>query len=399
VSGPGDGDRYARFRAALAGEPLPAALVDLDALDHNLELLLAPLRGGTKRLRVATKSVRCPALLRHVLERGGDLVRGLMTYTAAETAFLADEGFADLLLAYPTAQAADADLLARANARTRAAVVVDSPLHLEVLEARARAAGVTIPVVVEADLGYRPLGAAVHVGVRRSPLHDPAEVVACARRVAAFPHLDYLGVMGYEAHLAGVSDADRAVRLMKTMARPAVERQRAELLRALVAAGLRPRLFNGAGTGSLAAASREAALTEVTAGSGLLASHLFDHYDGLPLRPAAFFALQVVREPAPGLVTCLGGGYVASGAAGADRLPVPALPAGASLLDLEGAGEVQTPVKLPAGVRLRPGDPVFFRHAKAGELAEHFCAYLLVRGDAITSRAPTYRGLGHCFLG
>ena len=402
VSGPADGEsyeRYARFRAALAGVPLPAALVDLDAVDANVALLLEPLRGGTKRLRVATKSVRCPALLRHVLARGGDLVRGLMTYTAAETAFLADEGFDDLLLAYPTAQPADADLLAAANQRTRAAVVVDAPRHLEVLEARGRAAGVTIPVVVEADLAYRPLGAALHLGVRRSPLHEVADVVAFARRIAAFPHLDFLGLMGYEAHLAGVPDVDRATRLMKALARPAVERQRADLVRALTAAGLRPRLFNGAGTGSLAAASREDALTEVTAGSGFLASHLFDGYAGLPLRPAAYFALQVVREPAPGLVTCLGGGYVASGAAGPDRLPVPALPAGARLLDLEGAGEVQTPVRLPAGVRLQPGDPVFFRHAKAGELAEHFAEYLLVRGRRVEARAPTYRGCGRCFLG
>jgi len=399
MSGRVDGDDWERFRAALAGEPLPAALVDLDALDANVALLLEPLRGGDKRLRLATKSVRCPALLRYVIERGAGLVCGLMTYTAAETAFLADEGFDDLLLAYPTAQPADADLLARANRRTRAAVVVDAPHHLEVLEARARAAGVTIPVVVEVDLAYRPLGAALHLGVRRSPLREARDVVAFARRVGACPHLDFLGLMGYEAHLAGVSDAERAARLLKALARPAVARQRAEVSRALAAAGLAPRLFNGAGTGSLAAASREAVLTEVTAGSGFLASHLFDAYQGLPLQPAAFFALQVVREPAAGIVTCLGGGYVASGAAGRDRLPVPVLPAGARLLDLEGAGEVQTPVRLPPGVRLQPGDPVFFRHAKAGELAEHFNEYLLVRGRKVESRAPTYRGLGRCFLG
>jgi D-serine deaminase-like pyridoxal phosphate-dependent protein len=69
------------------------------------------------------------------------------------------------------------------------------------------------------------------------------------------------------------------------------------------------------------------------------------------------------------------------------------------LLPLEGAGEVQTPLRLPAGVELALGEPVFFRHAKAGELAEHFNEYLLVRGDRIEARIPTYRGLGRCFLG
>jgi D-serine deaminase-like pyridoxal phosphate-dependent protein len=106
-----------------------------------------------------------------------------------------------------------------------------------------------------------------------------------------------------------------------------------------------------------------------------------------------------VRRPGPNLVTCHGGGYIASGASGPDRLPVPALPPGLELLPMEGAGEVQTPLRVPRGVSLRLGDPVLFRHAKAGELAEHAAEYLLVRGDHLEDRAPTYRGLGHCFLG
>jgi D-serine deaminase-like pyridoxal phosphate-dependent protein len=163
-----------------------------------------------------------------------------------------------------------------------------------------------------------------------------------------------------------------------------------------------PSIFNGGGTGSVLHCAGEAALTEVTAGSGFVDSHLFDRYRGLSLAPAAFFALQVVRRPRPDIVTCHGGGYIASGQAGETRLPRPALPAGLCLLPLEGAGEVQTPLRLGDGsarARIALGDPVFFRHAKAGELAEHFAEYLLVRGDRLEGRAPTYRGLGHCFLG
>jgi D-serine deaminase-like pyridoxal phosphate-dependent protein len=171
------------------------------------------------------------------------------------------------------------------------------------------------------------------------------------------------------------------------------------LASALTEAGLTPAVFNGGGTGSLATCVREEVLTEVTAGSGFVDSHLFDGYRGLALRPAAYFALQVVRRPSDRIVTCHGGGYVASGKAGRDRLPVPALPEGLRLTSLEGAGEVQTPLELPRGVELALGDPVFFRHAKAGELAEHFPEYLMVRGSRVEGRAPTYRGLGRCFLG
>jgi D-serine deaminase-like pyridoxal phosphate-dependent protein len=312
---------------------------------------------------------------------------------------LAEGGERDLLLAYPTVQRTDAAAIARANAAgATAAVVVDDEAQLAPLDAAARAAGVRIPVVVDLDMSYRPVPA-VHLGVRRSPLHAAADVVRVARAVAAREHLRFHGVMGYEAQIAGVQDDSPAKRAMKALSRADVAKTRAEVARALDAAGLRPVLFNGGGTGSVASASREDALTEVTAGSGFLDSHLFDGYRGLRLEPAIWFALQVVRRPSPGIVTCHGGGYVASGAAGADRLPRPALPPGLALLGLEGAGEVQTPLEGEGTARLALGDPVFFRHAKAGELAEHFDEYLLVRGDRIEERAKTYRGLGHCFLG
>ena len=117
----------------------------------------------------------------------------------------------------------------------------------------------------------------------------------------------------------------------------------------------------------------------------------------MALEPALSFALQVVRAPGPGLVTCHGGGWIASGEAGPDKLPVPWLPTGLQLLSAEGAGEVQTPLRT-GSVHLAPGDPVFFRPAKAGEPAEHALEYLLVRGDAVEARVPTYRGEGGCFL-
>jgi D-serine deaminase-like pyridoxal phosphate-dependent protein len=94
------------------------------------------------------------------------------------------------------------------------------------------------------------------------------------------------------------------------------------------------------------------------------------------------------------MVTCLLGGYVASGEPGPDRLPLPLV---GKLLPMEGAGEVQTPVVLPDGVEVPLGAPLLFRPAKSGELAERFNEYLLWRGDRIVDRAPTYRGLGRAF--
>jgi D-serine deaminase-like pyridoxal phosphate-dependent protein len=139
-------------------------------------------------------------------------------------------------------------------------------------------------------------------------------------------------------------------------------------------------------------------VTEVTAGSGFYDSVLFDHYRSLDLRPAAAFAMPVVRKPGRGTATVLGGGYVASGAPGRDRLPEPYLPRGLRLAPLEGAGEVQTPVLGDAAASLGVGDRVYFRHAKAGELCERFANLYLVEGGRIVDEVPTYRGEGKCFL-
>jgi D-serine deaminase-like pyridoxal phosphate-dependent protein len=395
--GPGTAGEYARLKAAVQGRTLPLALVDLDAMDANIDLLAGA--AGDKTVRVATKSVRSPTLLRRVVDRGGPRFGTLMTYVARETPALVAAGFKDLLLAYPTTQRGDLELVAKANADgSVVSVVADAPEHLAALSSAARAVGTKIPVVVDVDVSYRALGG-VHLGVLRSPLRTPEDVRDFALAVTRAPGLTFHGVMAYEAQVAGIADhdpfaprMDTVKRAIKALSRSDVAKTRADIVSALAGAGIAPPLFNGGGTGSVRSSVADASLTEVTIGSGFLTSHLFDHYRDLSLRAAVYFALEVVRSPRQGVVTCHGGGYVASGEAGPSRLPQPAWPHGLALVPLEGAGEVQTPLRVPKDVPLRIGDPVFFRHAKAGELAEHFDEYLLVRGAEVVGSARTYRG-------
>jgi D-serine deaminase-like pyridoxal phosphate-dependent protein len=174
--------------------------------------------------------------------------------------------------------------------------------------------------------------------------------------------------------------------------------ERRSLAVAAVSAVAPLEFVNGGGTGSLERTAAEPAVTEVAAGSGLYGPGLFDAYRSFRPRPAAAFALPVVRRPRRGVATVLGGGYVASGPPGPDRLPVPWLPDGLRYDRFEAAGEVQTPLLGPAADQLRVGDRVWFRHAKAGELAEHFAMLHLVSGDQRIGFAPTYRGESRAFL-
>src|SRR6185369_6652693 len=150
--------------------------------------------------------------------------------------------------------------------------------------------------------------------------------------------------------------------------------------------------------GSLELTASDLAVTELTAGSGLLAGHLFDGYRAFDPAPAAAFSLEVVRKPEPDIATVLGGGWIASGPPVASRQPLPVWPMGLKTLGREGAGEVQTPLQGESARALKVGDRVWFRHAKSGELAERVDRYHVVEDGALIGEVPTYRGEGKAFL-
>ncbi|MFI5763360.1 MULTISPECIES: amino acid deaminase/aldolase [unclassified Streptomyces] len=392
----------ARYDRATAHLDAPLALVDLEAFDANADDLVR--RAGGKPVRVASKSVRCRALLERVLARPG--FAGIMSYTLAESLWLARSGFEDVLLAYPSADRAGfAELAADPKLAGAVTVMIDDPAQLELVD-RARDGGAEeIRVCLELDTALQLFGGRVRVGARRSPLREPAQLAELARAVSARPGFRVVGLMGYEGHVAGVGDAlagrplrSRAIRLMQGAARKELAARRAEAVRAVRAVVPDLEFVNGGGTGSVQQTAAEDAVTEIAAGSGLYVPRLFDNYTSFSGRPAALFAQPVVRRPGVGVVTVLGGGYPASGAPGADRLPVPYLPAGLRYDPQEGAGEVQTPLLGSPADDLLIGDRVWFRHAKAGELCERFDTLHLVEGDRVTATAPTYRGEGRTFL-
>jgi D-serine deaminase-like pyridoxal phosphate-dependent protein len=392
---------YGYFKRALAGRRLPAAFVDLDALDANLADLRE--RAGRLPIRLVTKSVRCVAILRRVLASGAPF-RGLMCYSPAEAAWLASLGFDDLLVAYPSVEPEDLRVVAtQVRAGWRITLMVDGAAQVQRIAAIARDAGIVQPLAIDLDMSSDFPG--LHFGVFRSPVDGPEAALALAAEIARHPSLRLDGLMGYESQIAGLMDEvpgrgakNAVVRLLKRRSIPEVNERRRATVAALAAAGHALRFVNGGGTGSFESTRDDTSVTELAAGSGLYVPTLFDHYRAFRGRPAAGFAVAVTRSPAPGVVTCAGGGYPASGPAGADRLPRPWLPEGCTLIAHEGAGEVQTPVRVPAGVALEPGDPLLFRHAKAGELCERFNELLLIEGGRVVDTVPTYRGEGRCFF-
>jgi D-serine deaminase-like pyridoxal phosphate-dependent protein len=405
VRQPADAARERYDRATADLDP-PLALIDQGAFDRNAaDLTRRAAVKGSRPIRVATKSLRCRYLIERALATPG--YRGVMCYTLAEALWLHAAGTCDdLLVAYPTVDRAALRALAGdEQARPHVTIMADSEAHLDVVDRALGAGHPEIRVCLDLDVSWRPLARrpAVHIGTRRSPLHTPEQAVAFARTVTRREGFRLTGVMGYEGQIAGLGDAPpgqpvraQLIRLIQGRSMPELIRRRTEAIRQIQAM-TSLEFVNGGGTGSLESTARDTSVTELTAGSGLVGPTLFDAYRRFAPEPALLYALPVVRRPGPGLATLFSGGYVASGSGTPDRLPRPWLPAGLRLTGTEGAGEVQTPVRGAAADALAPGDRVWMRHAKAGELAERFRTYHVLGEDGQLATVPTYRGEGKCF--
>lgn len=387
----------AAVRALGEPPPSPVVVVDLDAFDANAADLVQ--RAAGTPVRVASKSVRVPALISRVLSVPG--FAGVLAYSLREALWLHRQGICgNVVMGYPSVDLpALRDLVHDASARAAVTLMVDDVDQLDLVAAVGVPDGPPVRVAVDVDAGLR-LGPAV-VGPRRSPLRDAQQVLRLAREVQARPGLALVGVMTYEGQVAGVPDdvpgrpaRSAAVRAVKRASVARLQERRREVAETLRGVA-QLQFWNAGGSGSVETSSADPVVTEVTAGSGLLVPALFDHYRSFTPRPAQFFGVPVVRRPSGDCVTVAGGGLVASGPAGADRLPVPWTPPGLRLTGLEGAGEVQTPLRGPAAATLAIGDLVWFRHGKSGELAEHANEVLLLRGERIVDRVPTYRGAGN----
>lgn len=382
----GDFDRYGRLTAEL--EP-PYAVVDLAAFRRNADDLVR--RAAGTPIRVASKSVRCRALVKAALDRPG--FHGVMAYALPEAIWLAQNGVDDILMGYPTVhRAALRELAGDAALASRITLMVDDFEQLAFIKS-VTGGGERIRVCLDVDASLRIFGQ--HLGVRRSPLRTPEQVIGLARRVVADDAFELLGVMFYEAQIAGLPDTSPAVRLVKKLSANELSERRGLVVDAVKQVALL-RLVNSGGTGSLEVSSADPAVTEVTAGSGLYGPTLFDKYDVFQPEHAVAYALGVVRRPTPRIATLFGGGYIASGPAKKSRLPSPSWPAGLSLLGTEGAGEVQTPVAGEAARGLRIGDRVWMRYAKAGEMLERFDVLHAIDGNELTELV-TYRGEGKNF--
>lgn len=382
---------FTELKFTLKNHTHPLLFLDEKSFNANIQWVLNQTKNKT--IRVATKSVRSVEVIKKILA-ASPRFQGLMTYTLEESLWLSQLGFKDILIGYPTVDIPSLETLAK-NPQD-ITLMVDRTEHLDMLEAIAKKYDSHYNICIDVDLSMDLPG--VRFGVYRSAIQQKEELNKFLQHLKKCSHLKLKAVMGYEAQIAGVGDKNSSLmRFLKTLSLKQLKKRRQSLFDVIKAEGFNPEIVNGGGTGSLHETSQEEVVTEVTAGSAFFAPVLFDQYRDFTLSPALAFTLPVVRMPKDNMVTVLGGGYIASGATDAIKTPAPYLPEGLSLIKNEGTGEVQTPLINNGSEKLKIGDFVVMRHAKAGEVCERFNEILILGSSQITT-VKTYRGEGKCFL-
>lgn len=383
---------YQQYLKALDFPSKPVLFLDEDAFNQNINWVIN--HAAEKKIRLATKSIRCREIFKKVLSRS-PIFQGLMTYDLREALWLRDCGHKDILMGYPTTDNSALEQLAQNPEEIT--LMVDLPEHLEMIHILAKKYQKEIRICLDIDLSMDLFF--IRFGVYRSSLNTKERIHQFLKILKNYPLLKVVGVMGYEAQIAGVGDqSSLLIRGLKKISQNQLQTRRKAFVEMIRSEGHQLSLINGGGTGSLLKTTQEDIVTEVTVGSAFYAPHLFDHYKDFKLSPALAFTLPIARSPEKNIYTCFGGGYVASGALEKSKLPLPYLPEGMIIFKHEGFGEVQTPIFYNGNESLNIGQSLIFRHSKAGEVCERFSSLHIIKDNQLIATTPTYRGEGKNFI-
>lgn len=393
---------YQVYKNATLALPRPFILLDKDLLDQNIKAILQRAQG--KSIRIASKSIRSVAILKMLLEQSPTMI-GVMSYSAEETLFLLENEIQNILIGYPIVNKEHIrQLCVKIATGAQVTFMVDSIEHIQIIEACAAAIPTTVNVCIDIDMSSKfPF---IYFGVYRSSINTLAQLKTLVQYIKSTSHIKIHGLMGYEAQIAGLPDQvaskgfmNRVISFLKKKSIAEIAARRKACVDYLQAEGFALSIINGGGTGSIESTLQENYINEVTVGSGFFNSHLFDSYKQFKHQAALMYAIECTRKPQTNIITCSGGGYVASGAIGLNKQAIPHLPLGLQLIPDEGTGEVQTPMDIShCKVPIQLGDPIFMRHSKAGEVCERFNKIHILIDQKNILEVNTYRGIGKCFL-
>lgn len=235
----------------------PALLIDLPAMERNLEKMATFFRGRKVKLRPHVKLHKATPVLAHMQLQAGAV--GVTCAKLAEAEVLAQSGIRDILIANEIVGPRKVQRLVNLASYSDVMVAVDSYQNVQELSQAAHGKGVRLRVLVEVDIGNDRCGV------------EPFEpALALSRAVQAAPDLRFLGLMGYDGHCTfKANPAEREE--MSRRANQILVDTRAFIEKA----GLPVEIVSASGTFTYKVAAGLEGITEIQAGTYLLMDTAF----------------------------------------------------------------------------------------------------------------------------
>jgi D-serine deaminase-like pyridoxal phosphate-dependent protein len=257
----------------------PAAVVDLDRMESNLDRMAQYVRQHRLGLRPHTKTHKTPGLAAEQIRRGAI---GLTVAQLHEAQVMGDVS-PDILLAHPPVGPAKLRRLFSLPAGLRLIVALDSIDALDALARAAVAHGREIGVLIELDLGMRRVGIA-----------DVADAVQLCRRCSTREGVSWRGIMFYPGHVR-----EHVTRQDDALAR--LDADLATVLAALGNAGLSPAIVSAGSTPTAFASHRIRGLTEIRPGTYIYNDRITAEIGACSWEECAYTVLAtVVSTAVPG---------------------------------------------------------------------------------------------------
>lgn len=258
----------------------PSLILDLDAFEANCRAMASYINSREVGWRPHTKASKSPHLARRMMDAGAF---GVTCAKVGEAEVMVAGGIHEVLVANQPSTIGAWDRLAGLQRAARVTAAVDAPAHVAMAEAAGRRMGVSIPLVVEFD-----------IGMGRAGVRSEAAAVDLARHISS-SGAEFAGVMGYEGHLLTIQDTSEkrsAIREAVGMVVSVAERIRSD--------GLEVGIVSCGGTGSYEISAEVSGVTEIQAGGGTLMDRFYREQCGVSLDQALFLVAGVGSVPATG---------------------------------------------------------------------------------------------------
>lgn len=355
----------------IIGRPLaevdtPALVIDADVMERNIATMAAFFADKSARLRPHAKTHKSPIIAHKQLAAGAV---GITCAKLGEAEVLVEGGIQDILIANQIVGPQKIARLVGLARHADIAVAVDDPENARQISEAAVAAGSTVRVLIE-----------VNVGMNRCGVEPGTPAVDLAQRISSLPGLRFFGIQAYEGHLVGIRDHAERVRRVHDAMAPLVE------TRAMIeAAGIPVTAVSGGGTGTFDITGSLDVFDEVQAGSYVFMDDWYRHVEGAgtTFEPALFLWSTVISRPTPDRAVADIGLKTAS--------PEHGFPTayGIESIETQGLSEEHVRLRVEGDARqLRPGDKIRFVPGHVCTTVNLHDRYVVVRNGIVEAVWP-----------